>query len=228
MIKTVLLDLDDTIFDFKYAQKIALRDTFWDFGIEPKEEVLKRYDEINNYVWAQLEEQKMTREEILVKRFELLLSEQGIMADANQMQDTYERRLGIGHHYLDGAKEMLDTLVKDYDLYLVSNGTANVQDRRIGSSDLEKYLKGIFISERVGADKPSMKFFQHVFDHIPEFHKEETVIVGDSLTSDMRGGINAGIHTIWFNYRQYAKRADIVPEYEALNHKQVVEIIKQI
>lgn len=228
MIKTVLLDLDDTIFDFKYAQEIALSDTFRDFGIEPKAEVLERYDEINKYVWAQLEEKKMTREEILVKRFEMLLSEHGIEADANLVQETYERRLGIGHHYLDGAKEMLNTLVKEYDLYLVSNGTAVVQDGRIGSSDLANYLKGIFISERIGADKPSKEFFDYVFERIPGLNKDETVIVGDSLTSDIRGGLNAGIHTIWFNFRHNTPRADIVPEYEADNHKQVVEIIEQM
>lgn len=228
MIKTVLLDLDDTIFDFKKAQEIALKSTFEQFGIDPKDEVIERYDQINKYVWSQLEEKKMTRDEILVRRFEMLMDEHGIKADAQLVQDTYEAKLGKGHIYLDGAKDMLEELVKDYDLYLVSNGTAVVQDERIGSSDLANYLKGIFISERVGADKPSKEFFDYVFERIPGLNKEETVIVGDSLTSDIRGGLNAGIHTIWFNLRENPARADIVPEYETNIHSKVIELIKQI
>ena len=228
MIKTVLLDLDDTIFDFKKAQKLALTRTLEMFGLEATQEVISRYDQINQYVWRMLEEGKMSREEILVKRYEMLLQEYHIQADPVKIQETYERELGVGHYYLDGAKEFLKALRKEYKLYLVSNGTAVVQDSRIASSDLGDYFEEIFISERVGANKPSIKFFEYVFARIPNFEKNETVIIGDSLTSDMKGGLNAGIHTIWFNPHGHALSGDIVPEYEAACYDKVEEILHQI
>ncbi|MBE5906666.1 MAG: noncanonical pyrimidine nucleotidase, YjjG family [Lachnospiraceae bacterium] len=228
MITTLFLDLDETIFDFKLAQEEALKRAFAQFDLEPKPEVLERYDAINKYVWQLLEEQKATREEILVMRFRMLLEEYGIQRDAQALQDTYEEELGVGHFYLPGAKDFLDKVKGKYQLYLVSNGTASVQDSRIGSSDLSSYLDDIFVSETVGADKPSIAFFERCFAKIPPFLKEEAVIIGDSLTSDIRGGLNAGLHTIWFNHRRQQRRADIVPEYEACSYDEILQIIEQI
>ncbi len=228
MIKTVLLDLDNTIFDFTTAQYQALGKTLLKFGLEPRQEVLERYDEINHYVWHQLEEKKMTREEILVKRYELLFEEFQISADANAVQECYEHELSKGHIYLPGAREMLEDLVKKYDLYLVSNGTAVVQDGRIGSSDLENYMKKIFISERVGHNKPAIEFFEHVFENIAPIEKDETVIIGDSLTSDVKGGLNAGIHTIWFNPHGEEGIEGVNPEYEVHSHAEIVKLLEQM
>ncbi|SFQ35536.1 2-haloacid dehalogenase [Lachnospiraceae bacterium XBB1006] len=228
MITTLFLDLDETIFDFKLAQEEALKRAFARFGLEPGNEVLERYDVINKYVWQLLEEQKATREEILLMRFQLLFQEYGIDCDVRALQDTYEEELGIGHFYLPGAKEFLDTVKGRYALYLVSNGTSNVQDSRIRSSDLATYLDAIFISETVGADKPSLAFFEHCFAEIPPFRKEEAVIIGDSLTSDIRGGINAGLHTIWFNHRNQEPRSDILPEYEAATYDEILQILEKL
>lgn len=228
MIKTLFLDLDETIFDFKRAQVEALKRAFYQFSIEPTEELLERYDRINKYVWQLLEEQKATREEILVMRFRMLLEEFQIALEPQTIQDLYETELGVGHYYLPGAKAFLDRVKGRYRLYLVSNGTALVQESRIGSSDLASYLDDIFVSETVGADKPSLAFFEYCFSKIPPFKKEEAVMIGDSLTSDIRGGLNAGLHTIWFNHRNQPGREDIIPEFEAHTYEEVLKIIEQL
>ena len=228
MITTVFLDLDETIFDFKKAQYAALKRAFVHYGIEPTDALLKRYDEYNDHVWRLLEEQKATREEILTLRFQLLFEEFDIDSDPEAVQELYESELGVGHLYLPGAEDFLQNLYGKYRLYLVSNGTASVQESRIGSSDLAKYLDGIFVSEAVGADKPSLEFFERCFAKIPPFSKEEAVIIGDSLTSDIRGGINAGLHTIWFNHRDQKTREDIVPEFEAKTYAEILSILERL
>lgn len=199
MIKNILLDLDDTIFDFHKAEHIALSKTMRSLGIEPKREILDRYSVINLWHWKQLELGKMTRREVLCGRYRQLFSEYGIAAGAEQAQELYETNLSIGHYFMPGAEELLQGLYGKYRLYLASNGTATVQHSRLRSSGIERYFEDIFISEEIGADKPSREFFDAAFGRIPDFKREETVMIGDSLSSDIRGGKNAGIRTVWFN-----------------------------
>ena len=212
MIKTVFLDLDDTLLDFHRSEAVAISETLAGFGIEPTEAVKKRYSEINRSMWEQLELGNMTREEILVRRFELLFEELGLDIDGMEARRTYEWNLGSSYFYIDGAEALLSELSKKYHLYLMSNGTAAVQDRRIAASGIDKYFKGIFISEKVGYNKPSREFFDLCFKQIPDFSKDESIIIGDSLSSDIQGGINAGILTCHYNSRGEEKDG-IVPSY---------------
>ena len=106
----------------------------------------------------------------------------------------------------------METLYGRYRLYLVTNGTTCVQKGRIASAGIAKYFEEIFISEEIGYDKPSARFFEYCFSRIPDFSRDRAVIVGDSLTSDIQGGINAGIRTIWFNPKGQADDADIRPD----------------
>ena len=212
MIKTVFLDLDDTLLDFHRSEREAISATLSSLGVTPTEAVRKRYSEINRYVWQQLELGTMTREQILVRRFELLFEELGLEIDGMTARRTYEWNLGGSYFYIDGAEALLDELSKKYDLYLMSNGTAAVQDRRIAASGISKYFKGIFISEKVGYNKPALEFFEKCFAEIPDFRKEESIIIGDSLSSDIKGGINAGIPTCHYNPK--GETSDkITPDY---------------
>ena len=199
MIKTVFLDLDDTLLDFHRSEAVAIAETLSGFGIEPTEAVKKRYSEINRAMWEQLELGNMTREQILVRRFELLFEELGVDVSGLEARHRYEWNLGGSYFYIDGAEALLSGLSQKYDLYLMSNGTAAVQDRRIAASGIAKYFKGIFISEKVGYNKPAIEFFEKCFAEIPDFKKEESIIVGDSLSSDIKGGINSGILTCHYN-----------------------------
>ena len=215
MIRTILFDLDDTLLDFKRAEAETLKNALKKMGLEPTDAVISRYSVINQQQWQLLEDKVLTREEVLVRRFELLFAEFRLEADETQTQHLYHELLAEGAYYLPGAEELLQTLGTQYDLYAVSNGTAAVQDPRIAKSGIGRYFREIFISERVGADKPDVRFFDHCFARIPSFHKEEAVIIGDSLTSDMRGGNNAGIRTLWFNPHHAPRRAGIAVDAEA-------------
>ena len=198
MIQHIFLDLDDTIFDFKKAERIALSRTLREEGIKPTEHILNRYSEINLSQWKLLELGKLTREEVLVRRYEILFQEVGMSCDAKKISEKYEDFLGEGHYFIPGAKELLEDLSKKYHLYLASNGAVKVQMSRIQSAGIEKYLEKIFLC----------------FAQIPDFKKEEALILGDSLTSDIRGGKNAGILTVWFHPSGKKVEEEIVPDYE--------------
>ena len=199
MIRNVFLDLDDTILDFHKAEHLALSKSLKELGITPSPDMLNRYSEINLWHWKQLELGQLTRNEVLIGRYRRLFEEFELDASAEDAQALYEHNLSIGHYFMPGAEELLEKLHGKYRLYIASNGTATVQHSRIKSANLARYFDDIFISQEIGADKPSHEFFERAFEKIPDARKSETVIMGDSLTSDIRGGENFGIETIWFN-----------------------------
>ena len=214
MIEFLLLDLDDTILDFHKAERIAIAKTFSDFGVEPTEAVLHCYHLINRSCWERLETGEWTREQVLVNRFSLLFDEVGVVADATACARAYEKNLSIGHYFLPGALEAVESLSKKYRLFLVSNGTASVQKGRMTSANLYPYFEKVFVSQEVGYNKPAREYFDKVFAQIPGFDTKKAIIVGDSLTSDILGGINAGIATCWVNPGHLPKREDIPADYE--------------
>lgn len=224
----VLLDLDDTILDFKWAEKQALTGTLTAFGIEPTEETCRRYSEINLEYWRALERKEVTREQLKVGRFRQLLEELGKEADPAAMGEMYLQRLGQGHCFLPGALETLDILVKKYRLFLVTNGNPPVQYGRLASAGITHYFEKLFISMEIGHNKPSVEFFDHCFSHIPGFDRDKAIIVGDSLFSDIRGGINAGIKTCWVNPHHRPVREEIVPDYQIEALPQLLPILKTL
>lgn len=228
MIKNVFLDLDDTILDFHMAERIALSKTLQHFGIEPKKETLARYNVLNLEQWRLLEQGVLTREEVKERRYRLLFDEIGADCCAASATKYYESLLGIGHYFMEGAQELLQVLSKEYDLYLATNGTMEVQKSRIRSAAIAKYFKNIFISQEIGFDKPDIEFFKHCFSRILDFKKSETVIIGDSLTSDIKGGNNAGIKTIWFNPKGLENSFDIVPDYMIIKLLELPSLLKKI
>ena len=179
---SVLLDIDDTILDFHKAEAVALTRTLRELGIEPRPETLARYSEINRQQWELLEEGILTREQVLLRRYELLFEELGVSCSAAGARDRYESYLCLGHWFIPGAEEMLEALRGDYDLYIVSNGTGVVQAGRIESAGIGRYFREIFISEDLGADKPSRAFFQRCFAAVPAIDPGRCLIVGDCFT----------------------------------------------
>ncbi len=214
MIDLILLDLDDTILDFHKAEEVALAKTLRAQGIEPTEAVVKRYSEINALQWQLLEKGELTRAQVKWRRFALLFEELGVNVDAEVARVMYEEFLSQGHYYMDGAEQFLAHLYGKYKLYIVSNGTTSVQNGRIASAGFAHLFEEIFLSEAVGYVKPQKEFFDHCFERIPQFDPKRAIILGDSLTSDVQGGNNAGIYSCWFNPWHKENRTDIVPSFE--------------
>ncbi len=225
MIRNILLDLDDTILDFAAAERAAVARALKDFGVEPTDATLKLYSEINLSHWKRLERGEIDRHEVLVGRFRTLFEQLGITGDIEGVNACYGRYLSYEHPFMDGGRELLEELHADYRLYAVSNGNANVQHRRIADSDIAKYFCGIFISEEIGCDKPSPAFFERCFAQIPDFKSEESIMLGDSLSSDIQGGKNAGLRTIWFNPKGKENKSGAVPDFEIRELREVKDIL---
>ncbi len=227
MIDTILFDLDDTILNFTENELVSIIDTFSRFGVPATGDVVEKYLEINRASWKRLERGEWTREEVLVGRFRELYAELGVDADPNETQRYYAKRLSLEGSYIDGARELLCELRGKYRLYAVTNGNREVQEGRISVTRVDTLLDGIFISERIGADKPSRKFFDAVFAEIGG-ERKRCVIVGDSLTSDILGGINAGIHTVYYNPRGSENNTEIFPEYEIATLGELITLLERI
>ena len=227
MIEFLLLDLDDTILYFHKAERIALSKTIRDFGVEPSEQVLNRYHHINKWHWEQLELGVMTRDQVLVGRFAQLFEELGMEVDAAACMKQYEHNLSIGHYFLPGAEEAVMRLKEKCRLFLVSNGTATVQHSRLTSAGLYPYFEQVFISQEIGYNKPDKAYFDRCFERIPGFAREKALMVGDSLTSDIKGGINAGLKTVWVN-PAHKDCGSIRPDYEIEGLSQLEALLEEL
>ena len=233
--KNIFIDLDDTILDFKKAEQIAVSKTLEHFGIKATQENVDRYHELNAMHWKQLEKGLITRSQVKIGRFKSLLAELSVSnpiandLDPRELAKYYEHALSIGHYFINGAEDFLKTASKRYNLYLVSNGTASVQKGRIKSAKIGKYFKKIYVSEDIGYNKPSKEYFHYCFADILgqsqstctddrlsalKMVKDETVIIGDSLTSDILGGNNAEIRTVWFNPNGLENTEGVNPDFE--------------
>ena len=226
MIEFLFLDLDDTILDFQKAERLALAKTLESFGLPPTDTVLARYHEINREHWERLERKELTRQQVLVGRFAALFAEMGLSAQAEQVARAYEENLSQGHYFLPGAEEALKSLSKKYKLYLASNGTARVQAGRLKSAGIIPYFQEIFVSEEMGYNKPDPAYFDACFARIPGFRKDRAMMVWDSLTSDILGGIQAGIATCWVN--PHHKTGSIHPDFEIESIVQLEALLKNL
>ncbi len=224
----VFIDLDNTILDFDWAERRALTAAFLEAGIEPEPEVLDRYNAINRLQWELLENGVLTREQVLVRRFEILFAERGIHASAEQVGERYETLLADGFRFLPWAEELLEALHGRYRMYLASNGSASVQAARIASSGIGRFFDGIFISEELGADKPSREYFDRCIARIRGYDPSRALMVGDSLTSDIRGGINAGIRTCWYNPSGRALDRLIRPDFEIRSLTELPPLLERL
>ena len=195
----VLLDADDTLLDFAASERAALGDMLAAFGLPDTPEIRQRYSEINIEHWKRLERGEITRAELKVSRFREFLAEQGVQADPVACNTYYMERLGEYSIPLPGAEELCRRLAENHRLYIVTNGSTSVQHRRLGASVIAPYIQKSYISEELGAQKPSKAYFDAVFADLGNPPREDVIILGDSQTSDMPGGKTAGITTCWFN-----------------------------
>ncbi len=227
MISTILWDIDGTLLDFIAAEKAAIKTLFKEFNLgECSDEMIRRYSEINRRYWQRLERGEITKQEVLIGRFNEFFESEGIDSSVSEnFNALYQIRLGDTIVYHDDSLEIIRSLKGRVRQYAVSNGTVEAQSKKLRLSGLGELMDGIFLSEHIGAEKPSMKFFDRVFEAIEPADRSSIMIVGDSLTSDIQGGNNAGIRTCWYNpqrskapdkYRIDCEISDLHQIYEML------------
>ena len=226
-IKFLLFDTDDTLLDFQACEKEALRLVFEKYGYDLNDEVKQRYERINHGLWKQYEQGLMDRHTVIYSRFGLLFQELGIENDGIAFEDDYQELLGMQHVYVEDALETVIELSKNFELYIVTNGVTVTQYRRLRESKIEQYVKKIFVSEETGYQKPMKEYFDYCFERIEDFDVNKAMIIGDSLSSDMKGGNNAGLSTCWFNPKGFERPEDIKIDYEIKSLKELYKILEQ-
>lgn len=202
---TLLLDLDETLFDFSKSEKFAIDKLMEKYNIPVTEENRRLYSKINDEKWKKLERGEVTRAELGKERFDDFFTALGVVADAVEANRSYMIFLSQASFILDGALETCRTLSEKYSLYLITNGASVVQHGRLGGSPIMKYIKEAFISEDLGFNKPQKEYFDYVLEHIEEKDRTKILVVGDSLSSDIAGAINSGLDSCWVN----RKKADV-------------------
>jgi HAD hydrolase, TIGR02254 family len=225
--KYLLWDIDGTILNFEKAEKRAIRTLFEKFNLgECTDEMLSHYIEINKKYWKLLECGEMEKERILVERFEEFFLKEGIRTDvASEFNKAYQLALGDTIAFNDDALEIIKAQKKNYQIIIVTNGTAIAQKKKLERSGLDKIADNIFISEEVGYEKPSIHFFERVIAKAGIDDVSRAVIIGDSLTSDIQGGVNAGIDTCWYNPKEDVNDTNLKPTYIIKNLHELCEIV---
>ncbi len=222
----ILWDVDQTLLDFELSQAYALGESFQKFGLEMKEEVLSRYAEINTAYWKRHELGEVSKEELLTGRFETLFLELGVEnIDIGAFAAVYQKALGSVYYFRDDSFTLCSKLKGKVRQYAVTNGVTATQRNKLHLSGLDKILDDIFISEEIGYPKPQREYFERCFQRIPGFQKDKALIVGDSLTSDIRGGNQVGIPCCWYNPEGKENHSGLQVDYEIKNLWELEDII---
>ncbi len=223
----LLFDADNTVLDFDKAEEQALKQAFADCNLYYDENVLTVYRRNNIKQWQLFEQGIITdKSEVLSSRFAETFKELNLEISSGKTADLYEKYLHSGFYVINNAETVLKQLQSlKCKLYLVSNGVLSIQNSRMKSSGMDKYFIKRFVSEEVGCPKPNKVYFDYCFRNIENFDKSKTLIIGDSLTSDIQGGINAEIDTCWYNPKHLANNSAILPTYEIDNLEKLISIV---
>jgi len=195
----LLFDADGTLFDYDRAEAQALRLTFEAAGHDFRPAYAEAYRRINATMWRELELGQISPERLRTRRFALLFEEAGLDLDPEEFGRAYLRNLALGTDLVDGAEETVRALHGRVGLALITNGLQEVQRPRLAGSSIGGCFDAVVISEEVGAAKPDPAIFQVALARMGHPRRDEVLMVGDSLTSDVAGANRAGIDVCWFN-----------------------------
>lgn len=197
---SLFFDLDNTLLDFYKSESVAAAKVLCKHGLPYDNKTVKLYSEINQSYWEKFERSEIRKDEIFEGRFITLAKTLGVSADTRAISDDYFIFLSEGYFLIDGAIDILEYLkASGYKIYATTNGFSLTQAKRIKNSGLAPYFDKVFVSEDVGFQKPDKRYFEFIIENIPEKDKNRILVIGDSQSSDILGGINAGIDTCWFN-----------------------------
>ncbi len=226
---TILWDLDQTILDFRKSMNYALRLSFEHLHLAIDDEKIALYEKINDSYWRRLERGEITKEEVLIGRFCTFFERLGITEEKpEEIADFYQDALGEVYFFRDEADKLLLKLKElGYRQYIVTNGVNRTQAKKLRLSKLDQLMDGVFVSELIGYPKPRKEYFDACFDMLKGITRQECILVGDSITSDMQGAANAGIASCWYNPDKRENTLGIAVDYEIRNLWEVVDIVRK-
>ena len=223
----IMMDIDNTLLDFDAAERKALLETLQQFSLPCDEAAVSRYHEINSSLWGELNKGKIRRDKLVVERFDRFVKEIGAAAKATELNRAYTEHLATHADVIPGAEEALQELAEVATMIAVSNGTESVERGRLKLSGFEKYFDDIFVSEAVGVSKPNPKIFQMAMRKLGIEHSDKVLVVGDSLSADIQGGVNAGLDTCWDNMNGLENESGLTPTYEVKALRELYPIVME-
>lgn len=200
MLTTVLIDIDNTLLDFNECVKEAVKRLFKEWGLEYSENVFTVFKEVNDMLWLRIEAGELDRAGLYKIRWQTIFDRLGIDANGPLFENDFRLAFSRSKQIVGGAYDILEYLSKKYTVCAASNASGWQQNKRLRNADMMKYISHMFISEDVGAPKPQKEFFDICLERLGNIPKDEVILIGDSLSADISGGIAYGIKTIWFNY----------------------------
>ena len=224
----VLFDADNTLLDFDAAENKALADTLREYGIEPDAETVQTYRTINEELWRQLEKGQIRRDKLMGERFTRFLKAVNAAGNGVEMNRYYLEQLST-HPDLMNAEvlDVLRELSEVATLAVVSNGVHKVQTQRLAESGVSNFMEDVFISEKLGCEKPGARIFDAALRALGVENREHVLMVGDSLSSDVQGGVNAGLDTCWYNPNHAENPGKVVPTYEISSLEELYPLVME-
>ena len=227
--KFLLFDLDHTLLDFDAAEDVALSQLLNEEGVEDIQAYKNYYVPMNKTLWKDLELKKITKQELVNTRFAKLFAHFGIEKDGAYLAERYQFFLSKQGQIFPGVEDLLKKLIsRGYELYAATNGITYIQTGRLEQSGIAPFFKKIFISEQLHTQKPDAAFYEKIGARIPSFNKNQTLMIGDSLSADIQGGNNAGIDTIWYNPHHLENKTQAQPTYEVDSYQALLEILDKL
>ena len=222
--KLLLFDLDDTLLDFGANEADSLNKLFRQHGYTFSDELFRVYNFVNKQLWADYEDGKIALNDVLNSRFSETMLKLGKVVDGIEWEEQYRELLGNGSQLIEGALELCQSLSASHRLFVITNGITKTQIKRLQQSGLYEFFEDIFDSQSIGFQKPSKEFFDYVMRHIKDFKIEEALVIGDSLNTDIKGGIQAGIDTCWVNRNLRPSPAEMQITYTVTSLGELYEI----
>lgn len=226
--KILLFDLDDTLLDFCANETDSLSKLFSQYGYTFSDELFQVYNSVNKQLWADYENGNIVLEDVLNSRFSETMLRLGKVVDGIEWENQYRELLGNGCQRMEGALEVCQNLSVSHRLFVITNGITKTQIKRLKQSGLFEFFEDIFDSQSIGHQKPSKEFFTYVISHIKDFNRKEALIIGDSLNSDIKGGILSGIDTCWINKKLQKCSAEIQSTYTITSLTELYDICSPI
>ena len=227
--KFLLFDLDHTLLDFDAAEDIALTHLLKEEGVEDIQVYKDYYVPMNKALWKNLEQKKISKQELVNTRFSRLFAHFGVEKDGAYLAERYQFFLSKQGQIFPGVEDLLKNLIhQGYELYAATNGIAFIQTGRLEQSGIATFFKEIFISEQLHTQKPDAAFYEKIGARISNFDKKYALMIGDSLSADIQGGNNAGIDTIWYNPHHLENKSLAQPTYEVDSYQALLELLDKL